>query len=66
MIFHFCQHSDVNVWKDPGQATSVLEIQCVNVENYLTQTGSLYVSPMLLLFICILVNSQEIDPNVNK
>ena len=52
--------------KDPSQATSVLEIQCVNAGHYLTQTGSLYVSPMLLLFICILVNSQGIDPNVKK
>ena len=52
--------------KDPGQASTVLEIQCVNVGNYLTSRGSLYTSPMLLLFICILANSQEIDPNMKK
>ena len=47
---------------DPSQVDSVLQVECVNVRDNLRRGDTLYASPMLLLFLCILTNSGDIDP----
>ena len=39
----------------------VMAIQCINTGTHLKKRLSLYASPMLLLFVCILANHDEID-----
>ena len=47
--------------KDETKADTVLEIHCVNAGDYTQKSDSLYSSPIILLFYCILANNEDID-----
>ena len=51
---------------EPQQVDQVMEIQCISVGDQQNAGHLLHASPMLLLFVCILANNDEIDLTQKK
>ena len=50
-----------SVLTNQDQLSLVMDIQCINITSHLKEGDSLHASPMLLIFVCILANNNEIN-----